>query len=111
VSSALSGLHNPNSTVLRKRDERVRRLVRRCRSLAPHLGNPAFGPVLQSFSRLSLLLSDSYEQLRSQDLIDDRGELRPSVETIRRLASTQAYLAMTLGLAPNNNVRELTRDG
>ena len=86
--------------VARKRDERMRRIVRRARSLAPHLDNPIFTPVLQSFARVSLLLGDSYEKLRDGNLIGDNGELRPSIMTVRALAETQARLGRELGLTP-----------
>ena len=84
----------------RQRDQRLRRIVRQCRGLAPHLDNRAFGPVLQSFGRVSLLLADAYEKIRGQDLLGEDGELRPSIDQIRRLADTQAKLAEKLGLTP-----------
>jgi hypothetical protein len=88
------------SAVRRQRDQRLRRIVRECRRLAPHLDNRAFGPVLQSFARVSLLLADSYEKIRGAELLDENNELRPSIDTIRRLADTQAKLAEKLGLTP-----------
>jgi hypothetical protein len=57
--------------------------------------------VLQSFGRVSLLLQDSYERLRDGELIDpESGELRPSIDLVRRLAETQTRLAKELGLTP-----------
>jgi hypothetical protein len=88
----------------------LRRLVRRARILAPHLDNPAFTPVLQSFGRLSLLLQDAYDRLRLEDrLLGDDGELRTSIDTIRKLAETQARLARELGLTPST-LRALARE-
>jgi hypothetical protein len=84
----------------RPRDQRLRRIVRRARTLAPHLDNPVFMPILQSFGRISLLLLDSYAKLQDGALIGEDGELRPSVDSIRRLAETQARLARELGLTP-----------
>ncbi len=92
-----------------RRDQRLRRIVRSARSLAPHLDNPIFTPVLQSFGRVSLLLQDSYEKLRNGDLIGDDGELRPSINTVRQLAETQARLARELGLTPST-LRALGRE-
>jgi hypothetical protein len=86
--------------VRRQKDQRLRRIVRRARTLAPHLDNPAFGPVLQSFGRVSLLLADSYETLRGAELLNADGELRSSIDTIRKLADTQLKLAEKLGLTP-----------
>jgi hypothetical protein len=97
------------SAVRRERDQRLRRVVRRCRSLAPHLENQAFAPVLQSFGRISLLLADSYEKLRGTELLGEDGELRPSIDTIRKLADTQAKLAEKLGLTPST-LRALGRE-
>lgn len=78
--------------------------------LAPHLENPVFTPLLQSFGRLSLLLQDAYDRLRLEDrLLGDDGELRTSVDTIRKLAETQARLARELGLTPST-LRALTRE-
>jgi hypothetical protein len=59
-----------------------------------------FTPILQSFGRVSLLLADAYEKLRDGDLIGENGELRPSIDTVRKLAETQARLAKELGLTP-----------
>src|SRR5438552_2382110 len=86
--------------VRRQRDQRLRRIVRQCRRLAPHLDNPAFGPVLQSFGRVSLLLADGYEKIRGADLLNEDGELRASIDTVRKLADTQVKLAEKLGLTP-----------
>jgi hypothetical protein len=88
------------SAVRRQKDQRLRRIVRQCRTLAPHLDDRAFGPVLQSFGRISLLLADSYEKIRGAELVGEDGELRPSIDTIRKLADTQAKLADKLGLTP-----------
>ena len=92
-----------------KRDQRLRRIVRSARRLAPHLDNPVFTPVLQSFGRVSLLLADCYEKLRDGDLLGDDGELRPSIDTVRKLAETQARLAKELGLTPVT-LRQLGRE-
>lgn len=70
------------------------------RALAPHVDSRIYTPTLQSFARVSVLLSDCYELIRRQELIGPNGELRPSVETVRRLALTQAHLAEKLGLTP-----------
>jgi hypothetical protein len=60
-----------------------------------------FKPVLPSFGRISLLLQDSYEKVRNGDLIDaETGELRPSIDVVRRRSETQMRLAASLGLTP-----------
>ncbi len=87
----------------------MRRIVRRARTLAPHLENQVFTPVLQSFARVSLLLGDCYEKLRDGDLLSEDGELRPSINTVRALAETQMRLARELGLTPAT-LRSLGRE-
>jgi hypothetical protein len=73
--------------------------VRKARRLAPHLENPIFLPLLQSFCCISLLLERGYQSLRDGILLDEH-ELRGSVDTVRRLAETQTRLAEKLGLTP-----------
>jgi hypothetical protein len=68
--------------------------------LAPHLDSPVFAPLLQSFCRITLMLRDCYERLRLNDPIGPDGEIRPSVDTLRRLMQTQSQLATALGLTP-----------
>lgn len=84
----------------RKRDQQVRRFVRRIRTLAPHLDNPIFAPQLTGFAQTSLMLAQSYSFVRERGVIGDDGELRASVDAVRRLAETQARLAKELGLTP-----------
>ncbi len=86
--------------VTRKRDQQVRRFVRRIRTLAPHLDNPIFAPQLTGFAQTSLMLAQSYSFVRERGVIGDDGELRASVDAVRRLAETQARLAKELGLTP-----------
>lgn len=93
----------------RKRDEAIRRFVRRCRSLAPHLESATYAPLLQSFGRISLLLARGYENLRDGEIIGADGELRPSVDAVRRLAETQTRIAKELGLTPLT-LRALSRE-
>ena len=112
------GSHNypvtrkPRTQRLRRRwtrDEAVRRLMCGIRTLAPHVDSRIYTPTLQSFARISVLLSDCYELIRRQELIGPNGELRPSVDTVRRLALTQVHLAEKLGLTPSS-LREATHE-
>lgn len=86
--------------VTRKRDQQVRRFVRRIRTLAPHLDNPIFAPQLTGFAQTSLMLAQSYSFVRDRGVVGEDGELRASVDAVRRLAETQARLAKELGLTP-----------
>ena len=101
-AKASPALPSPVSTRLakRKKDQRIRAVARHVKSTAPHLDDPAFAPLVQGFARISILLADSYEKIRDQNLIGEDGELRPSIETIRRLVDTQSKLAEKLGLTP-----------
>ncbi len=92
-----------------RRDEQIRRFVRRLRTLAPHLDNPVHLPMLQAFAQVTLTLQKSYAFLKERDVINEDGELRSSVDTVRRLAETQARLAKELGLTPST-LRSLSRE-
>jgi hypothetical protein len=93
----------------KKRDQQVRRFVGRIRTLAPHCDNPVFAVTLAAFARVSLLLERSYAFLRDKDVVGENGELRPSVDAVRRLAETQSRLAKELGLTPST-LRALSRE-
>jgi hypothetical protein len=93
----------------RKRDQQVRRFVGRIRMLAPHCDNPVFTPALAAFARVSLMLERAYVFVRDKDLIGENGELRSSVDAVRRLAETQSRLAKELGLTPGT-LRALSRE-
>jgi hypothetical protein len=93
----------------RKRDQQVRRFIARIRTLAPHCDNPVFTPALAAFARVSLLLERAYAFVRDRDVIGENGELRPSVDAVRRLAETQSRLAKELGLTPTT-LRALSRE-
>jgi hypothetical protein len=84
----------------RPRDERVRRFKRDLLKVAPHLDNPALGPLIQIFAQSALLSLDSYEFLRAKGIVGDDGELRHSVHTVQLLFNTQLKLANALGLTP-----------
>lgn len=85
----------------RERDQQIRRLTRRLQTLTPHLDRPEFLPLLRSYARLSILIERSYQVIRDADsLIGEDGEVRGSVDTVRRLAETQSRLAEKLGLTP-----------
>ena len=77
-----------------RRDEAVRRMMYQLRTVAPHLDSPAFTPSLQAFARVSVLMADCYGWLQNQDdLTGKNGELRSSIELVRRLAHTQTLIA------------------
>ena len=85
-----------------QRDERVRRLARMIRREAPggRLDDPIFRPVLESFCEISILKARAYAELKDKPLLDNRGKLRASIETYRKLAAAQVRIARELGLTP-----------
>jgi hypothetical protein len=84
-----------------KRDEQLRRFVRRLRTIAPHVDHPEYAPLLRAFAMVSLMLERCYSKLRDRDLISEKtNEIRSSVETVQRLAGQAAKLAASLNLTP-----------
>ena len=89
------------SAQMRTRDQQIRRLVRRLQVEVPHLDDWRFLPLLRSYARLSLLLERSYQVIRdSETLLGEDGEIRSSIDVIRRMSETQSRLAEKLGLTP-----------
>ncbi len=88
--------HSPR----RKRDQRVRRFRRELLRVVPELAEARFGPLTQTFARLSILAIEAFDHLRASGLLDESGELRSSVETFQRLANAQLKFATALGLSP-----------
>jgi hypothetical protein len=82
------------------RDQRVRRFKRQLLAVAPHLDDPKFGPLIQSFARISILGLDAYEVLRQRGIVGDDGNFRPGLDVIQRLITSQLRLANALGLSP-----------
>ncbi len=84
-----------------KRDEQIRRMVRRFQHLAPNLADRKYTPALRSYCMITLLIERGFSELKSKPLISpETGEIRNSVDVIRRLADTQRVLARELGLTP-----------
>jgi hypothetical protein len=91
------------SRAVRKRDERVRRVVRWLKKDATFLDKPRYAPLLRIYAGLTI----KYETLLSNinakygdDLLDELGHAVPALETLQRLAKTCASIGAQLGLAP-----------
>lgn len=69
-------------------------------TVAPHLNDAKFQPLVNSFARITLLGLDSYEFLRERGLVGENRELRSSVDAVQRLIGVQLKLANALGLSP-----------
>ena len=76
------------------------RLKRQLLRVSPGLDDPKFAPVVTSYVKVTLLASNAYEFLRSNDIAGANGELRASLTTFRQLVETQFKLATALGLTP-----------
>lgn len=82
----------------RKRDQQVRRLTIRYERLSGTT-DPRLRPAFRSLAIISLMLERSYQTLREREsLLNDGGELRASLDTVRRLLSTQKDLLRICGL-------------
>jgi hypothetical protein len=91
----------PLTRAQRRRDQTIRAAVRKLRARCPHLDKPEYMPLIRSYARLSVLIERAYAVLRDGNIVDDKGELRQSLDTLRRMMSTQAALAEKLGLSPH----------
>ena len=85
-----------------KRDQQVRRAVRRLATTAPHLDDPKYRPALVSLARTTLLVDRMYQALGKDSLLDEQGEFRSSIDVLRRMIGTQADLLKSLGLMPTS---------
>lgn len=67
----------------------------------PALCDPRYSAQLWTYGCITLLIRDSYAAIKNQSLFNSQtGELRGSLDTIRRLAETQKNLANSLCLSP-----------
>lgn len=82
------------------RCQRARGAVGRIVKVAPHLKAKQFSLELDALARVYVIFRDTYDLLRVAGIVGANGELRPSVDTLRRLADTQLRIAEELSLAP-----------
>jgi hypothetical protein len=80
------------------RCQRKRGAERRIVKIHPHAKN--FPLELDALARVSVVFRDVYDFLRVAGIVGPNGEIRSSVDTLRRLADTQLRLAEKLGLTP-----------
>jgi len=98
----------------RKRDEVVRRLTKRYEKLAGTADEPRLRPAFRSLAIVTLMLERSYAALRDRESwLNSDMELCASLDSVRRLASTQSDLLRTCGLtiasisAPREKILDL----
>jgi response regulator RpfG family c-di-GMP phosphodiesterase len=90
------------SRATRRRDQKTRYHLRVLLERAPHLNDPRFAPLVRNFLHVSFILERAYQRLANADLISPvTGELRSSVDVLRRLSETHRMLARELKLSPS----------
>lgn len=106
-----SGVPAPISraAVKRKRDERVRRRARRLRTAAPWVGEPRYSHLIQRYSALGVLFDSLCENARRFGLVNDLGEPRPILDSIRRMAGTLLAYDREMLLTPLSSTGVRTR--
>jgi hypothetical protein len=97
------------SKAVRRRDRRVRYLAARLRTLAPHTQDPLFQPLVHSYCRLGIMITDMFERLRHREMVNDDGSVIGLVAEIRNTAAVQSRLAQALNLTPAT-LREIARE-
>lgn len=87
------------------RDEQIRRFVRKLQRIAPVLHDAKYAAGVRAYGMVTLLLERAYAELKDKPLINPAtGEIRPSVDVVRRLAETQKSLGRELCLTPEASV-------
>ncbi|MGC1811185.1 MAG: hypothetical protein WA721_14645 [Candidatus Binataceae bacterium] len=97
------------AAVKRKRDERVRRRVRLIRREASWLDERKFARLLQRHASLGIIFDQLCENVRRFGLVNDLGEPRAIVDSIRRLGQTLLSFDRELGLTPMSSTAARTR--
>src|SRR5262245_4928898 len=86
------------SRAARKRDERVRRVIRRIRKHATWLDQPHFGPLLYAYGALWVRFVDLH--IVKAEPTDELGKPDPITDQMTRIAGRLSQLAAQLGLSP-----------
>ncbi len=82
------------------RDRAVNNLARKLVQLVPAIDAPEYRPLVKNYARLAILAEKAYAHLKEVGLIDDKGELRNSMNSYRQLAGALQSAARELGLTP-----------
>ena len=86
------------SRKVRKRDERVRRVVRRIKKHATWLDQPHFGSLLYAYAALFVRFVDLHSV--EAEPVDDLGRPNTITDQLTRIAARLGQLAAQLGLSP-----------
>jgi len=94
-----SGLYVQSAPGLRRRDEAVRRLVRKMREVLPFLQDSDI-PACRAWAELEILASRAYMVLKRGQIVNSKGEPHRLLKDFRQLLQAQLQYATTLGLTP-----------
>lgn len=83
------------------RDERVRRICRQIVRRVPALDKVEYRPLVSNYARVLLLTERAYGYLKDASIVDDKGELRHSLDTYRNMVKELRNCARELGLSPS----------
>jgi hypothetical protein len=93
------------SRALRKRDERVRRIVRWLKKDATFLDKPRYAQQLRIYAGLTIKYETLLANINARygdNLLNELGHAIPALETLQRLAKACATIGSQLGLSPGS---------
>jgi phage terminase small subunit len=90
---------NRRPTRVAKRDQAVRRLSRRARTLLPWIED-ADASAVRAWAELEVLAREAYAKLREQGILNDAGEPRALTDVYQRLRKSQLAFEKELGMTP-----------
>src|ERR1700730_4717418 len=86
---------------LRKRNELIRAAVRPLQAVAPHVAERQYVLLARDFCRMDFMIDRMFAELYDKPLINpETGELRNSLDLLRRMMDSRRALARELGLSP-----------
>ena len=89
------------SRAVRRRDERVRRVVRKIRKHAVWLDAPHFASLLYVYGALFVKFVDLHAAEKAEPPVDDLGRPNANTDQLTRIAGRLGQLAAQLGLSPS----------
>jgi hypothetical protein len=93
------GLYATTTNGKKLRDQKVRRLLRNLRVIAPWIGESDV-PLARRYCELEILASLVYAELRDHGILNRDKEARRLLNDYRMLAASQAILARELMISP-----------
>lgn len=94
-----SGLYVKSAPGLLRRDEAVRRLVRKMQEVMPWL-TPSDEPAMRAWAEIECLASRCYVILKEGQIVNGKGEPHRLLKDFRQLLQAQLQYANALGMTP-----------